>query len=312
MKKNLNFNINSLIVFARLVECRSLSKAAELLGMPKSTVSRQISKLEQDLNAKLLRKNTHQITVTDLGQKVYSHSLKILSEAHDVRALIEGSHREPQGEIRAALPIFMGVDFATRVGSTFLQRYPKAQLELRLVDNMVHPIKDGYDVVFGIGPLQDSTLVAKKAFTLECFLCASRGFMAGLDGSISAPSQLNQLPFIDFDFYGHSSKTRLKKGKKAYDFSPMVRARANNFHLSKDYIMRDLGFGIMPREIICTQELEQGVLMSLLPEWELEPLEVYMICPFQLSLSNLISAFHQTVLDIVSENRMSAAHSALS
>ena len=76
--------------------------------------------------------------------------------------------------------------------------------------------------------------------------------------------------------------------------------------------MRDLGFGIMPREIICTQELEQGVLMSLLPEWELEPLEVYMICPFQLSLSNLISAFHQTVLDIVSENRMCAAHSALS
>ncbi|NPU92608.1 MAG: LysR family transcriptional regulator [Gammaproteobacteria bacterium] len=307
MSKNINFNINTLIIFAKLVECRSLSRAAEILGMPKSTVSRSISKLESDLGVKLLRKNTHQITVTDLGEKIYSHSLKILAEANDVRSLIEGSHLEPQGEIRAALPIFMGIDFATRVGSTFLQRFPKAQLDLRLVDNMVHPIKDGYDVVFGIGPLQDSTLFARKAFTLECFLCASSDFIATLGSTISVPSQLNQLPFIDFDFYGRSSKISLKKGKKSYDFSPMVRARANNFHVSKDYILRGLGFGIMPREIICSQELKLGVLVPLLPEWELESLDVFMICPFQLSLSNLINEFSRTVLEIVTENTKSIA-----
>ena len=307
MNKNLSFNINTLIIFAKLVECRSLSKAADLLGLPKSTVSRSISKLESDLGAKLLRKNTHQITVTDLGEKIYSHSLKILAETNEVRSLIEGSHLEPQGEIRAALPIFMGIDFATRVGSTFLQRFPKAQLDLRLVDNMVHPIKDGYDVVFGIGPLQDSTLVARKAFTLECFLCASSDFVAALDSAVSAPSQLNQLPFIDFDFYGRCSNLSLKKGRKSYDFSPMVRARANNFHVSKDYILRGLGFGIMPREIICSQELKRGVLVPLLPDWELEPLDVFMICPFQLSMSNLISEFSRTVLEIVTENTKSIA-----
>ena len=56
-----------------MVECRSLSKAATLLGMPKSTVSRKLSKLESDLGIKLLRKNTHQLTVTDLGEKIYEH-----------------------------------------------------------------------------------------------------------------------------------------------------------------------------------------------------------------------------------------------
>lgn len=302
---NINFNINTLIIFAKLVECRNLSKAAEILGIPKSTVSRSISKLESDLGVKLLRKNTHQISVTDIGEKIYSRSLKILAETNDVRSLIEGSHQEPQGEIRAALPIFMGIDFATRVGSTFLQRFPKAQLDLRLVDNMVHPIKEGYDVVFGIGPLQDSTLVARKAFTLECFLCASRDFIASLGSPVSAPSQLNQLPFIDFDFYGRCSNLSLKKGKKSYNVSPMVRARANNFHVSKEYILRGLGFGIMPKEIICSKELRRGELAPLLPEWELEPLDVFMICPFQLSVSNLISEFSRTVLEIVTENTQS-------
>ena len=274
MKQNLNFNLDALIVFGKLVECRNLSKAATLLGMPKSTVSRKISKLESDLGVKLLRKNTHQITVTDIGQQVYSHSLKILAEANDVSALIEGNKQEPQGELRAALPIFMGIDYAARVGGSFLQRYPKSQLELRLVDEMVHPIKDGYDVVFGIG----------------------------LAEPLTVPSQLNKLPFIDFDYYGQPRKSTLTKGKKRYDISPMVRARVNNFQISKDYILRGLGVGIMPKQIICSGELKEGVIVPVLPEWELQSIDVYMIYPFQLSFSNLISAFYDTALEIILQN----------
>ena len=86
MGQNLAFDIDALLVFGKVVECRSLSKAAALLGMPKSTVSRKISKLESDLGIRLLRKNTHQITVTDLGEKIYGHGLTILAEANDVRA----------------------------------------------------------------------------------------------------------------------------------------------------------------------------------------------------------------------------------
>ena len=64
--------------------------------MPKSTVSRKLSKLESDLGIKLLRKNTHQLTVTDLGEKIYHHGVKILTEANGVRALVEGSKQEPR------------------------------------------------------------------------------------------------------------------------------------------------------------------------------------------------------------------------
>jgi DNA-binding transcriptional LysR family regulator len=302
MSETLPFDIDTLLVFGKVVECRSMSRAAALLGMPKSTVSRKINKLESDLGIKLLRKNTHQLTVTDLGEKINSHGLHILTEANHIRALVEGSKQEPQGVLRVAIPVFVGIDFASRVAATFLRRYPKSQLEIRLVDSMVHPIKDGFDVVFGIGPLQDSTLIARKLFTIECFLCASPEFIERLPEPLTQPAQLNKLPFVNSDFHGGPRKLLLSKGKKHYELAPLVRVRANNFQIIKENILQGLGIGAMPKQIICSGELQDGSIIPILPDWTLEAVDVYMIYPFQLSFSNLISAFYETAIEIVTQN----------
>ncbi len=301
MEQNLSFDLDALLVFGKVVESRSLSRAATLLGMPKSTVSRKLTKLESDLGIKLLRKNTHQLTVTDLGEKVYEHSVNILAEANGVRALVEGSKQEPQGELRVAIPVFVGTDYASRVGATFLQRYPHSRLDIRLVDNMVDPIRDGFDVVFGTGPLQDSTLIARKVFSLELFLCASPGFVEQLEDPLTVPTQLNSLPFIDFGF-GGPRKLTVAKNKRRCELSPQVRARANNFQVCKQYILQGLGIGAMPTQIICTAELREGSIVPVLPEWTPEPLDVHMVYPFELSFSTLISAFYETAREIIVEN----------
>ena len=301
MEQNLPFDLDALLVFGKVVESRSLSKAATLLGMPKSTVSRKLTKLESDLGIRLLRKNTHQLTVTDLGEKVYAHAVNILTEANGVRAVVEGSRQEPQGELRVAIPVFVGIDYASRVGATFLQRHPNSRLDIRLVDNMVDPIKDGFDVVFGTGPLQDSTLIARKVFSLELFLCASPEFVRQLEEPITAPTQLSALPFIDFGF-GGPRKLTVAKDKRRYELSPLVRARANNFQVCKQYILQGLGIGVMPTQIICTTELREGTIVPVLPEWTPQPLDVHMIYPFELSFSTLISAFYEAACEIIVEN----------
>jgi DNA-binding transcriptional LysR family regulator len=301
MEQNLTFDVNGLLVFGKVVECRSLSKAAALLGIPKSTVSRKLTKLEADLGIKLLRKNTHQLTVTDLGQKVYDHAVTILAEANGVRALAEGSRHEPQGELKVAIPVFVGVDYASRVGATFLQRYPHSRLDIRLVDTMVDPIKDGFDVVFGTGPLQDSMLIARKVFDLELFLCASPAFVSRLIDPIIDPMQLTSLPFIEFGFRGPHKLTIINH-RRRHELSPPVRARANNFQVCKQYILQGLGVGAMPTQIICTDELREGSIVPVLPEWKPEPLEVHMIYPFELSFSTLISAFYEVACEIIVEN----------
>ncbi len=301
MEQNLPFDLDALLVFGKVVETRSLSKAAAVLGMPKSTVSRKLAKLESDLGIKLLRKNTHQLTVTDLGEKVYGHAVSILTEANGVRALVEGSRQEPQGELRVAMPVFVGIDYASRVGATFLQRHPHSQLDIRLVDNIVDPIRDGFDVVFGTGPLQDSTLIARKVFSLELFLCASADFVRQLPEPVTTPTQLDRLPFIDFGF-GGSRKLTVLKNKRRHELAPQVRARANNFQVCKQYILQGLGIGVMPTQIICTAELREGSIVPVLPEWVPEPLDVHMIYPFELSFSTLISAFYETACEIIVEN----------
>lgn len=301
MEQNLAFDLDALLVFGKVVESRSLSKAAAILGMPKSTVSRKLTKLESDLGIKLLRKNTHQLTVTDLGEKVYSHAVNILAEAKGVRALVESSKQEPRGELRVAIPVFVGIDYASRVGATFLQRYPQSRLDIRLVDNMVDPVKDGFDVVFGPGPLQDSTLIARKVFDLNLFLCATPHFVGRLAEPITVPSQLNDVPFIDFGF-GGPRKLTVARNKRRFELSPPVRARANNFQVCKQYILQGLGVGAMPTQIICTKELREGSIVPVLPDWVLEPLAVHMIYPFELSFSTLISAFYETACQIIVEN----------
>jgi DNA-binding transcriptional LysR family regulator len=301
MEQNLPFDLDALLVFGKVVESRSLSKAAALLGMPKSTISRKLTRLESDLGIKLLRKNTHQLTVTDLGEKVYNHAVNIRAEANGVRALVEGSRQEPQGELRVAIPVFVGVDYACRVGASFLQHYPNSRLDIRLVDNMVDPIKDGFDVVFGTGPLQDSRLIARHVFSLALFLCASSQFVRRLAEPITDPAQLDTLPFIDFSFSG-PRKLIVAKNKRRCELSPQVRARANNFQVCKQYILQGFGIGAMPTQIICTTELREGSIVPVLPEWTPEPLDIHMIYPFELSFSTLISAFYETACEIVTEN----------
>lgn len=301
MEQNLPFDLDALLVFGKVVENRSLSKAAALLGMPKSTVSRKLTKLESDLGIKLLRKNTHQLTVTDLGEKVYTHAVSILTEANGVRALVEGSRQEPMGELKVAIPVFLGIDYASRVGAAFLRHYPNSRLDIRLVDNMVDPVRDGFDVVFGTGPLQDSTLIARKVFNLELFLCASADYVQALPEPIVDPAQLDSQPFIDFGF-GGTRKITLARNHRRYELSAPIRARANNFQVCKQYIMQGLGIGVMPTQIICTAELRDGSIVPVLPEWRLEALDVHMVYPFELSFSTLISAFYETACEIIVEN----------
>jgi DNA-binding transcriptional LysR family regulator len=109
------------------------------------------------------------------------------------------------------------------------------------------------------------------------------------------------LPFIDFGFAGPRRLT-VSKQKRQHELAPIVRARANNFQVCKQYILGGLGIGAMPTQIICTEELRDGSLVPVLPEWKLEPLEVHMIYPFELSFSTLISAFYEAACDIIVEN----------
>ena len=128
--------------------------------------------------------------------------MKILAEANEVRALVEGSRQEPQGELRVAIPVFLGIDYASRVGAIFLQRYPNSRLDIRLVDSMVDPIKDGFDVVFGTRAAAGFDVDRAEGVRPRALPLRVTHFVEQLAEPLTDPAQLNNLPFIDFGFCG--------------------------------------------------------------------------------------------------------------
>jgi hypothetical protein len=218
--------------------------------------------------------------------------------------LVEGSRQEPQGELRVAIPVFVGIHYASRVGATFLQRYPHSQLDIRLVDSMVDPVKDGFDVVFGTGPLQDSTLIARKVFSLELFLCASPDFVRKLAEPLTDPAQLNSLPFIDFGFCGPRKVTVAKQWR--YELSPQVRA-PTTFRCASSTSWK--GWASEPCPLRSSAPTSCATAVSCRASgMETRAVGRHMIYPFELSFSTLISAFYEAACEIIVENSREAEH----
>ena len=89
---------------------------------------------------------------------------------------------------------------------------------------------------------------------------------------------------------------------RRYELSPQVRGRANNFQVCKQHILQGLGIGAMPTQIICTDELREGSIVPVLPEWIPDQLDVHVTYPFELSFSTLISAFYEAACEMIIES----------
>lgn len=300
MERNTLFDVGALIALTKVVECRSLTQAAFQLGMPKSTVSRKISRLESDLGVKLLRKNTRQITVTEFGQRIYEHALRIQNETISIQQLVHSSKQEPQGLLKVVVPVSIGVDFTSHVGLEFLNKYPKARLEIQLVDRMVNPVKEGFDVAIQVGPLQDSTLIAKKLFDSEKILCATPEVANELPDALNHPSQLKDAIFVGTGDSSTPFELTFQKGSTLYQLVPMLRAKVNNFLITKEYVMQGMGIGALPKHM-CYQEVLEKKLVPILNQWPLTPTEVYMVYPHQVSFSNLVSSFYESICSRIAQ-----------
>lgn len=113
------FNANDLLIFARVADTGSFSRAAEQLDLPKSTLSRRISLLEERLGERLLLRSTRRLSLTDYGQQLLEHARQVAAEVDAVRALSEFRQARPSGRLRVSMPN----DFATLLLSDMLAAF---------------------------------------------------------------------------------------------------------------------------------------------------------------------------------------------
>jgi len=117
-------DLNSLVLFYEVVNAQSISKASRKLGIPKSTLSRKLSFLEDQAGAVLLKKGSRQLATTDIGQALYEHCERIAGEIEDAGLGAVRMQTELRGILRCSMPGYFGIAWLSRAIAAFAIRYP--------------------------------------------------------------------------------------------------------------------------------------------------------------------------------------------
>lgn len=169
---------NDIPVFVRVVETSSFTKAAEQLGVQKSSVSRSIGRLESELGVRLLQRTTRQLGLTDAGQTFYERVRGALQGFDEATTTVRELGSEPRGTIRMSVPPGSAALGLADVITSFTEQYPAISIELEHSDRMVDLVREGFDLALRAGRLADSSLIAKKVGTTDLVLFAAPSYLA--------------------------------------------------------------------------------------------------------------------------------------
>jgi DNA-binding transcriptional LysR family regulator len=262
---------NDLVLFARIVETGSFSRAAQRADLPKSTVSRRISHLEAQLGERLLQRTTRKLVVTEFGASLLEHARKVAEEVEAAGALAQHRQAEPSGKLRVSLP----GDFANygliSVIQRFIQRYPSVQLELDLSPRRVDLLTENFDIAIRMGDLpDDANLSARRVVFVRFGLYAAPSYIA-TRGLPEHPDELLEHDLLCMlSRSGGSVPWVLTRGKTRWEKELPARLTANSPELLARIACS--GAGIAASSVLFAEpHLRKGDLVRVLPEWELPP-----------------------------------------
>ena len=170
-------DLNSLAIFAKVAETRSFSEAARRLKMPISTVSRRVAELEDQLGLGLLERSTRNLRLTDVGAEVFEHVQRSAEISETVGNIVSNQSSSVSGLLRLSAPPSISDTLLVPLVTAFQASYPNVRVQVLVTDRFVDHIAEGIDLVFRLGPLRDSSLVARKLVTYRHQLVASPTYL---------------------------------------------------------------------------------------------------------------------------------------
>src|SRR5690606_1120828 len=159
--------------FVRVAESGSFTRAADHLGMPRSTVSKLVADLEQHLGVKLMQRTTRKAVVTPEGADYYASVMPIVLDLDETEERVRGKRLTPRGRLRVDVPSSFAKYFLIDRLPDFRRRYPELQLELGMSDRTIDIVGEGVDCAIRVGELRDTSLIARRLFTATTALAAS-------------------------------------------------------------------------------------------------------------------------------------------
>jgi len=275
----MNLEANDLMLFAKVADEGSFSRAAERVGLPKSTVSRRIAALEAQLGERLLLRTTRKLAITDFGHSVLEHAHQVAAEVDSAAALAQQRQVLPSGRLRVSMPS----DFATivlgRLLAEFIEKFPAISLELDLTPRRVDLIGENFDLALRMGSLpDDASLAARQIASFSIGLYAAPAYLQrrGMPSEPEALMEHDALRLLLRN--GEPSSWTLRRGEALWEGIPPGRATANSPELLIRLARSGAGIAAVA-DHFAAPYVASGELGPVLVDWTLPPAAAWAVFP---------------------------------
>jgi DNA-binding transcriptional LysR family regulator len=281
-------DFNEAAVFVKVVQAGSFSGAARQLGLPTSTVSMRVSRLERRLGITLLQRTTRKLNLTEAGTAYYQHASLGLGYMMEAEAAVDEARQQPQGRLKVTAPADMGDALLAGLIERTQQEYPTLEVELLLTDRYVDLVADGVDAAIRTGTLRDSTLIAKSLGTICWGIFASREYLKQAP-PLEEPQHLHKHNCLQFTPMGRDAWD-LSNGNSSITIPLTGHVMANSIGVIRSMAIKGQGVALLPT-FTCKPGMIIGDLVHLLPDWYGKADPVHLVYPRQRFMPPKLRAF---------------------
>lgn len=283
--------IDAMRAFCRIVELSSFTRAADALGIPKTTISGQVQALETQLGVKLLHRTTRRVSPTTDGTAYYERARALLDDIDELEATVSRSRSVARGRVRVEMPSPVGRLLIIPALPDFVARYPDIQLDIGCSERVVDLVQEGVDCAIRGGPIDDPDLVCRPLGQMRFTLCAAPAYLDRAPPLVS-PDDLQRHRFLAFVFpaTGRQYRVVLHRDGQTHeiDQTPAMRFNSGGAYIAA----AEAGLGLVAVPTAeARPQLDTGRLVRVLPDWTPASMPMSLVYPYSRHLSARVRAF---------------------
>lgn len=267
---------DNIATFVEVIRRDSLAGAARHLGLPKSTVSRRLSRLEEQLGIKLVHRDARRVSATPEGMRFYDAVVDAVDTLDMAVSAVGESVTEPRGTIRVTTPSDLGRMLLIPELVEFLRRYPDISIDLILTNRFVDLVQERVDLAVRAGAVTEPNLIARKLMPSDFHLAAHPGHQIDCDDV----SELEAYPFVLYRRRGRTQVLRLERGSgddhESVELSVSGRVNVDDYAAMVELVAAGEGIGLMPALHVAEGE-KLGRLVRIFPEWTLPSMPIQLV-----------------------------------
>ncbi len=275
--------LRSIAIFAEAIKLGSFRAAAKSLGLSPSVVSYQISQLEKKLDTALIYRSTRHLSLSHEGEVLYQYALKMMATAHEAVDQITNDSSVLKGQLSITLPSALIHSQITKHIAEFKTKHPELKMTLNYDDDQQDIIDGGFDLAIRAGVLADSELKSRSiGFIKRTLVCAPQYYR--IKGTPNHITDLSEWDWIGLDMLANQREFTALNGNSLiikYTSTTTVNSVVAMTQLCKEGV----GVATPPHELV-KQEIDNGKLIHLCPDWEVNPIPLHAIWPNNVSLKS--------------------------